>query len=265
MKKILVIIIVLIFGGTYVYYNYANKDKVILPPAQNYQNFVASTSVPHTDTTTPPVVLNLDYPLPTNTPPLIQNEEIKKSINLAVPFTSQAPSTNWDQPFQDACEEASILMVDYYFKNKKFGSAAETEKILVDMVDWQVNQWGTHHDITLAEVKEFMLAHYDYQVDIINDITVEKIKGYLQKGLPVIVPADGKKLNNPNFRNGGPPYHMLVIKGYIDDNFITNDPGTRKGADYIYSSATIMNALGDWNASEHKSNGPKSVIVVSKK
>ena len=33
-----------------------------------------------------------------------------EEINLDIPFTSQAPSLNWDQPYQDFCEEASILM-----------------------------------------------------------------------------------------------------------------------------------------------------------
>src|SRR3990167_747254 len=37
-----------------------------------------------------------------------------KEVNLDIPFTSQAPHLNWDQPYQDFCEEASILMAVQY-------------------------------------------------------------------------------------------------------------------------------------------------------
>ena len=39
---------------------------------------------------------------------------LTKEINLDVPFTSQAPHLNWDQPYQDFCEEASVLMAVQY-------------------------------------------------------------------------------------------------------------------------------------------------------
>ena len=35
--------------------------------------------------------------------------------NLAVPFQPQAPFANWDMPYQEACEEASLIMADAYF------------------------------------------------------------------------------------------------------------------------------------------------------
>jgi hypothetical protein len=71
------------------------------------------------------------------------------------------------------------------------------------------------------------------------------------KGVPVIIPASGKELQNPNFRNGGPPYHMLVMKGYLaDGRWIVNDPGTRKGADYLYGKQLLLNAVHDWNGGD---------------
>ena len=60
----------------------------------------------------------------------IENVKIKMENNVArvnaalppqyfisVPFTSQAPEKNWEQPWQDACEEAAVLMLDAYYKN----------------------------------------------------------------------------------------------------------------------------------------------------
>lgn len=39
----------------------------------------------------------------------------KAETILPVPYTSQAPYAYWGQPWQDACEETSILMVDKYY------------------------------------------------------------------------------------------------------------------------------------------------------
>jgi len=56
--------------------------------------------------------------------PLIQEkiaEEksiLPESYNLGVPFTSQAPEANWQIPFKEACEEASVLMVDTTTKTR---------------------------------------------------------------------------------------------------------------------------------------------------
>ena len=55
---------------------------------------------------------------------------------------------------------------------------------------------------------------------------------------------------------------MLIIKGYTKEgNFITNDPGTRRGADFIYSPGVLMNAIHDWNGGD-VDNGKKVMIVV---
>ena len=46
---------------------------------------------------------------------------------------------------------------------------------------------------------------------------------------------------------------MRVIKGYkVDtDEFITNDPGTRNGANYKYDSETLLKALFDYPTGDH--------------
>jgi hypothetical protein len=187
------------------------------------------------------------------------------NINLAVPFISQAPSGNWDQPFQDACEEASVLMVDYYYQEKDFPSQVEVESILLEMVGWQEENLGGHFDLPTAEVSEYAQATFGYQTEVINDLTAEKIRSLLNQGIPVIIPADGHKLENPFFSNDGPDYHMLVIKGYVDDKFITNDPGTRHGADFVYTEENLMYSIGDWDKDAHSATGPKLGLVLYRK
>lgn len=70
-------------------------------------------------------------------------------------------------------------------------------------------------------------------------------------------------LGNPYFTPPGPIYHMLVIKGYNLTEFITNDPGTRRGADYVYSYQTLMKAIHDWNNGNVES-GKSATISVQK-
>ncbi len=68
-------------------------------------------------------------------------------------------------------------------------------------------------------------------------------------------------LGNPNFSGEGPLYHALVLKGYTETTFVTNDPGTRLGADYQYDFDTIMTAMHDWNGGGVE-NGAKVVVVI---
>jgi len=273
-KYFLVGIFILALGGGFWYYRTqrSNAIKIDLPPAQDFANFITDrvatdtsdqiVDKPNVNTNTN-INVNTNAPTKPTTSPT--NTSVADKINLNVPFSSQAPTSNWDEPFQNACEETSVLMVDYYYQNKKFPEKTEVEKILVDMVKWQTDAWGLHKDLTLAEVAELVTGYFgQYRPVIVENVTVEKIKSFLNQGLPVVVPANGKKLDNPNFRNGGPAYHMLVIKGYAGDKFITNDPGTRLGADFVYTQANIMDSMADWNEKEAVANGPKRVLILYK-
>ena len=89
--------------------------------------------------------------------------------------------------------------------------------------------------------------------------------GIVVDGKLVIYPANGQMLDNPNFTEPGPIYHMLVITGYDKDTFITNDPGTRNGFNYKYSYDTLEAANGTWDHDAHEINlSDKRIIIVSK-
>ena len=55
---------------------------------------------------------------------------------------------------------------------------------------------------------------------------------------------------------------MLVIKGYTKNGFVTNDPGTRRGASYPYSFNVLYNANGDWDHDTESVNQTKKMIIV---
>ncbi|MBT6254505.1 hypothetical protein HOI83_04745 [Candidatus Uhrbacteria bacterium] len=189
------------------------------------------------------------------------------SINLAIPFTSQAPHSNWDLPYQEACEEASVLMAVSFFDKElvNLSSADEADEAILSVVAFETDKYDLFLDTTAAETKRFAEAMYPgYGFDLLSNPSVDDIKTALSNGSPVIVPAAGRELGNPNFTGAGPLYHMLVLRGYTDSTFVTNDPGTRNGNGYVYKQKTIMDAMGDWNAGD-PANGAKVVIVVTKK
>lgn len=187
---------------------------------------------------------------------------IPSSFNLDVPFTSQAPHSNWDLPYQETCEEASSLMAKWFIDGVKSKTKDESDKEILELVDWENKTFGDYKDMTATQVLTILHDYFNVlDAYAIENPTIDEIKRAVSSGYPVIVPASGKLLGNPNFRNGGPLYHMLVVRGYTDTQFITNDPGTRNGKNYAYEFATVMNALHDWNNGD-VSNGKKVVLVV---
>lgn len=201
---------------------------------------------------------------PTSTKPAPAPVPVAKiSVNLAVPFLLQAPNQNWVQPYEDACEEASLVMVDAYYdgRTKTFG-ADEALKALDALFVFEDETYGYNKDTTSADVANTAKVYFHRQSSIV-EATEANIKKALNEGHPVIAPAHGKELGNPNFRNGGPEYHMLVIKGYTKDgSWITNDPGTRNGPDYVYGKQVLLNAIHDFDPRDMRT-GRKVVIIVT--
>lgn len=219
-----------------------------------------------TISTTPIVVTTLPEPatkkeiveVPTvDTTPTEKIVALPEKVYLDVPFQVQAPNGNWDAIHEEACEEASLLMVYYYINKTKI---TEGNLELNRILDYEsANNYGP--SITLKALSTIASNYYKLNSGAVHtNISIDDIKNELANGKPVIVGAAGKILPNPNFRGGGPIYHMLVIKGYDTDDFITNDPGTRLGNDFRYTFDDLFNAIHDWN-SNNMLNGGKNYLV----
>ena len=208
----------------------------------------------------------VDEPATELTNESIQEESLPTSINLAVPFTSQAPHGNWDEPYQESCEEASVYMVHAYFSGVDEGQippdTADAE--LLKVIDFENELYGFYQDTTAEQAGMFAELMYGHTYTVLTDPTIEDIQRALVAGHPVIVPAAGRLLGNPYFTAPGPVYHMLVIRGYTQDGqFIVNDPGTFRGEAYLYDFDTIMSAMHDWNDGNEITEGKKAVLVLS--
>lgn len=182
---------------------------------------------------------------------------------IKVPFTSQAPFGNWKAPFDESCEEASLLIVEFYLQKREFTPQIANQEI-IKMTDWEKNN-GFSMDITLQELGEIAKEYFrrDYEIFYDNQVNVEQIKKNIIEDHPVIIPAAGQLLGNPFYKGEGPPYHMLVITGYDENYFYTNDPGTKRGENFKYTQKTILNAIHDWTGDKKtiKQGGKKMMIV----
>ena len=185
-----------------------------------------------------------------------------------VPFIMQAPFAEWkDIRQQEACEEASILMALYWSEDKPLSKIKAKEEIL-NMVEFETQNFGYFIHTDVEDTNKILTEYYNFKKSaVIHDVDLSTIKQALADNKLVVAPMNGKKLKNPNFLNGGPENHMILIIGYDEDKqvFITHDPGTRKGKDYEYSYQTIQDSIFNYSSSTKPENSnQKSIIVVSK-
>jgi hypothetical protein len=193
------------------------------------------------------------------------HEAIPSELLLTVPFTPQAPTANWDELHNEACEEASMIMANAYYNHISSLPPATVEKEISKLTKWQQETFGYYLSISTSEAARMGEEVYGLNTEIVQ-FNVETIKQALADNKLVVYPAMGQMLGNPYFTGEGPIYHMLVITGYDDnDNFITNDPGTKRGLNYKYSFDTLEAAAGNWVSSAHAvDTSDKRIIIVSK-
>lgn len=194
--------------------------------------------------------------------------QIPNELRLDVPFLSQAPKKDWSMPYQEACEEASVLMVQVYFANRRTNfSPEEGDAALLSLIRQQAEARGPDHiDSAVEEIAEDVERFMpELDAHVIRAESIDQIKSILAQGFPIVLPADGKVLKNPHFRNGGPRYHMLVLKGYLaDGRWITNDPGTQFGEHLLYPQQHLFEVIHDWNGGDVPNGEPLMLVLLPK-
>jgi hypothetical protein len=193
----------------------------------------------------------------------ITNSPIPGELNLDVPFTSQAPEAVWDYTHEEACEEAAIFMANRYFKGEAINGPEGAEEGIQQIIAWEKENLGFFESTTAEETARVIKEFLNLKAETIKNPTVIDIKEAISRNELVLVPASGRDIGNPFYKAPGPLYHFLLIKGYTADKFITNDAGTKRGANYPYDFKTILNANHDWNGGDVLS-GDKVIILVYK-
>lgn len=276
--KICIGFIILLTGGFVFYFNrvsikeyFLNSKSVNLPQEQSF-NEVSSSSADLviSDNKQDNVGAFRETPVRNDansnddnqTSPNPREQQIKQEINLKVPFTIQSPDQKWDEVYKEGCEEASILMV-YSFLNNKSITVSSAMKDIGDMINLQNEIFGAQYNLSASTTAYIASKFYGLQSEIIILKSIEDIKRIISNGNPLIIPALGRELKNPNFKSPGPIYHMLVVKGYTKSGeIITNDPGTRKGKDYLYDPQILFNAIADWDANKMSPDASQKVGIV---
>lgn len=198
------------------------------------------------------------------------SEIVPTKTLLSVPFTSQSPLAQWSDPDQqNACEEASMLMAWHWISGKPFGDATSETAEIKAVNDFEKQNYGGPQDISAVDTMKIFKDYFKYdKISAQYDPTTDDIIAELAKGNLVIAPFNGQKLGNPNYSGAGPLRHMMVIRGYDNNKrqFITNDPGTRKGELYRYSYTTIIAAMRDYPTGNEVPilSDRRAMIIVSK-
>lgn len=205
---------------------------------------------------------------PTSTAVVADKKEITvlpDNILHNVDFTSQAPFRDWSYPWQDACEEAAVLMTMRYFDGRGIEDKYDARDALQEIIDWENENFGFYRDTSATTTMKIITDFYDYHdVRLEYDPTLEFIKRELARGNLITVPTAGRILENPYFTPPGPIYHNIVLIGYDDEKeiFYANDPGIMSGGGFKYSYENIMESIADWSYEKASIDMDKRVILI---
>jgi len=200
----------------------------------------------------------------------IDISDLPSKVELKVPFVTQAPEAQWeDVRFQDACEEASILMAYQWVGGDRELGKKDATAALEEIFTVGDELFGADViDTSTADTQKLMQEFFGYEAHLSDDVTRESIIKHLAEGRIVITPTDGRKLKNKYFSGDGPERHMTVVVGYDQkkDEFIVNDPGTRRGKAYRYDMELYMGSIRDYETGNKEpiTGEEKRMLVVSK-
>ena len=186
----------------------------------------------------------------------IKKEEIEKEKILDVKFYSQFPLDiatwkKYDEPYQNFCEEASLLNWYYYLVWKEPDLKQYNKDLLkLKEIEDLLFEWWYKHT-SLEENLQVLIAFQEEKQkiywEILKNPTIEDIKENISKWNLVIAPLYWKWLTNPYFKNWWPVYHNILIKGYKDDIFITNEVWVSKWDWFKYKQEEIIKNIHNFD------------------
>ncbi len=216
-----------------------------------------------TTATPPPSSLPSPSPSPSPTPITITS-----LIDNIIPFTSQAPSGQWEDPvFQDGCEEASILMAMDWVNSTSHADPAIATQAIHDISQFEADTYGEYRDRSATDTAQLIRDYFKYDnISVKTDVTINDLKAELAAGNVIVAPMNGRALPNQHYTAPGPERHMLLIRGYdpVAKQFITNDPGTKFGEAFRFNEQDFFGAIRDYHTGYHIpiTSVKKTIIVI---
>lgn len=186
-------------------------------------------------------------------------------VILPVPFTAQAPTDNWTN--NKDCEEASITMAYAYLTGNTTENIPATIALgaIATLKRWEQSTIGYDADTGADETSRMAKEAFGLNVRQIHDYTENDLKRAIANRQVVLLPINARLLGNPQYKDTGPTYHMVVVRGYSDAGFIVNDPGTDAGNGNVYTFETLQKAAADWNnVTQMMEPARKIALVISR-
>ncbi len=175
-------------------------------------------------------------------------------------FYSQAPFGNRNEPYQNACEEASVLLA-YYYATRQTPTKKQYNKDLLNLLAREQNNIGHHKKTTLDQ---FLYLTHEYlkfpNAYILENADLDEIKREISKWNIIVASFRWDEIYNFHYSANGPDYHVILLKGYDENNFITHDVGTVRWDNRKYPFEMIMDALAYGNKNDLKHPGNKVII-----
>jgi len=195
--------------------------------------------------------------------PLITHAQ---TTNLPVPFVSETPDGVWVAPWNNACEEATIVMIEQYYLGQKTITKNASKNLMRPLFSAEDKLFDSNADTNSSRIQTIVNDFTTFHTISKTNPKLDDIKTELDAGHPVISLHYGFDLKNPliPFLRTGSSYHVMVITGYDDDvqEFIVNDPAVTKGLDFRYNYDIFLNSLHDFNHTTGKADGPARVLFT---
>lgn len=180
-------------------------------------------------------------------------------VILPVPYVSQVPDGVWVSPWDEACEEASLLMVQGFYAGAttigREGAKAEMRK----MFAWEQERWK---DVEDADAERILVLGDAFSVGsrVVRDPSAGEIVAELRAGHPVIAVVDMYALWGE--RPAGDGYHVVVVTGHDADKgeFQVMDPA--KDDIRWYAASRLMASLHDYDFKTKEATGPATVLFT---
>ena len=193
------------------------------------------------------------------------NKYVPSQLILQVPFSTQAPNDNWSR--NEDCEETSITMANAFLtgtmEDKLPADAAQ--QAINNLKIWEQANLGYNANTGADATTKMAEGAFGLSVTQIPNFTEAALKNALINKHPILLPINARLLPDTHYANGGPLYHMIVIRGFKGDTFIVNDPGTDSGDGNQYTFTTLQKAAANWNNSTQSIDpNTKIALVISK-
>lgn len=194
-----------------------------------------------------------------------KSNKLPSELVLAIPFTSQAPNGNWDR--NEDCEETSVTMANAFLSGTqtKLLDADSAAASIKHLRDWENSNIGYNLNTGVDATEAMAKGGFGLKVEQINNYSADDLKKALVDNKVVLLSINARQLNNPKYLDNGPLYHMIVVRGWTDNGFVVNDPGTTEGNGNTYTFDVLKNAAADWNQNTKTMDPNRKIALILSK